>query len=114
MTKRKVKSWMYMAMYVLPLIFVPIYIYGYSKQSYLLNFNEILNVVANAFKVDIIYGWLETPVALLVPNISSSPFSVYMISYFSYIILLTFIDILVDALLWIPNIVHDSIGRGRF
>ena len=114
MTKRKVKSWMYFCLYVLPLLFVPIYIYSFSKSGQIINLIDILDIVSTSFKIDVIYSWLLSPIELLVSNVSTNSFAVYIISYFSYIILLTFIDILVDALLWIPNLVHKSIERGCF
>lgn len=114
MTKRKVKVFMYGCLYVLPLLFVPLFIWGNATKGVMLDLNDILSNVSNSFKIDLIYGWLINPIKLLVPMVESSSFAVYMVSYFSYVVLLTFIDILVDAFLWIPNAVHNAIERGNF
>lgn len=114
MTKRKVKSIIYLFLYGLPLLFVPIYLYGQARAGLTIDIMNALTDVSNAFKVDTIYNWFVSPVELLVPNITNSTFAVYSMSYFSYMILLTFIDILVDAILWIPNVIHDALERRNF
>lgn len=114
MTKRKVKSIIYLFLYGLPLLFVPIYLYGQARAGISIDIMTALTDVSNAFKVDTIYNWFVGPVELLVPNITNSTFAVYSMAYFSYMILLTFIDILVDAILWIPNVIHDALERRNF
>lgn len=114
MTKRKVKSIIYLFLYALPLLFVPICLYGRACSGLTNDITAVLTDVSNAFKIDTIYNWLVGPVELLVPNITNSTFAVYSMSYFSYMILLTFIDILVDAILWIPNVIHDALERRNF
>lgn len=114
MNKRKVKVIINLFLYALPLLFVPIYLYGQAQSGSTIDIISALTSVSNAFKVDTIYNWLLSPAELLVPNISNSTFAVYSMSYFSYMILLKFIDILVDAILWIPNVVHDALERRQF
>lgn len=113
MKKRNVKAIIYLFLYALPLLFVPIYLYG-QAQSGTIDIMTLLTDVSNAFKVDTIYNLLLSPAELLVPNITNSTFAVYSMSYFSYMILLKFIDILVDAILFIPNVVHDALERRQF
>lgn len=114
MKKRNVKAIINLLLYALPLLFVPIYLYGQAQSGLTIDIMTALTVVSNAFKVDTIYSWLLSPAELLVPNITSSIFGVYSMSYFSYIIFLRFIDILVDAIIWIPNVVHDALERRQF
>lgn len=114
MKKRNVKAIINLFLYALPLLFVPIYLYGQAQSGLTIDIMTVLTNVSNAFKVDTIYNWLLSPAELLVPNITNSTFAVYSMSYFSYMILLKFIDILVDAILWIPNVVHDALERRKF
>lgn len=114
MKKRNVKAIINLFLYALPLLFVPIYLYGQSQAGMPIDIMTALTNVSSAFKVDTIYNWLLSPAELLAPDITNSTFAVYSMSYFSYMILLKFIDILVDAILWIPNIVHNALERGKF